>query len=190
MDPRLSRDESAIRAKLKLTSMREIPIFDPARKPGWWTNYVKVSEYAVSHYDLATGSWRTKLGEYARSPEDETILLFDSLADAESYGENYVLEHPDRYCKVFDSTGKEGEPVRTVHHPSETAKMIGLPAAKKRIGWGILWLSVATTCVLADLKITGTVILGAVVGSKFLGSGIIQLTSGIVGVIEHRRRRI
>jgi hypothetical protein len=168
--------------------MREIPILDPVRKPGWWTNYINPTDYAVSHYDLATGSWRTKDGAYSQSPEEETILVFDSLPGAEAYCENYVLEYPGRYCKVFDSTGRESEPVRIIRHPDETAQMSGLPAARKRIGWGILWLSVATTCVLADLKITGTVILGAVVGSKFLGSGIIQLTSGIVGIIEHRRR--
>jgi len=82
-----------------------IRLYDSARFPPHWSGIVGSTQFAVSHYDYKTGTWRTAAGNYSNSPEEETVLLFDAFAEAERYCREHVEEVPSIFRRVYDHQG-------------------------------------------------------------------------------------
>jgi hypothetical protein len=169
--------------------MQEVRLYDPARKPSHWTALIHAGDFAVCHFDYKTGTWRTARGTYSASPEEETVLLFETLDEAQQYCTGYVFQHPEIFCRIYDSRGTSEGLVEAIYPPA-IAKKIHSPASGRRhLGRGALQLTISALCVYVDWRVTGEVILGAVVGSKFLYSGLNSIVQGVDAVVTSRRQK-
>jgi hypothetical protein len=166
--------------------VKEIRIYDSARDPRHFSALVEKSQYVVSHYDYKTGTWRTSRGKYASCPEEETILIFDALAEAENYCREHVEKVPSLFCKIYDWRGAGEGQIEAIYPRKIAEKIQGPRAARVQLLKGLLLLLIAALCVFVDWRLGGPVILGVVVGSKFLTSGIALTVQGVVGMIESR----
>ncbi|MCU1263419.1 MAG: hypothetical protein JWO80_6304 [Bryobacterales bacterium] len=146
------------------------------------------SQFAVFHFDYRTGTWRTAEGNYSNSPEEETVLLFDNFAEAEAYCRDQVARVPSIFCRIYDRRGTAEGEVAEIYPPKIAAKVQGPKAARKKLTNGVLLLLASGLCVLVDWRLGGPVILGVVVGSKFLTSGIMRVVEGFSGLMEHRSK--
>jgi hypothetical protein len=169
--------------------MQEVRLYDPGRKPPHWTALIREGQFAVCHFDYKTGTWRTARGTYSALPEEETILIFESLDEAQSYGRNFVLIQPTLFCRLYDSRGTAEGLVETIYPPSIADKIQGPASGRRHIGRGLLQLTVSALCVYVDWRITGIVILGAVVGSKFLYSGLNSIVQGVDAIVKSRNQK-
>ena len=144
--------------------MQRLKLYDPTRKPTDWTGLVHEGQYAVFHSDLATDIERTPEGNYLQPGEDSTCMVFDSLAEAESYCEAKVEQIPNLRCDIYDHTGKSKPPVLTY------VNKIHLNADNKRANWG--WAMVAASLPVFWITWTyhGTQVIPLIVGfNLFLG---------------------
>jgi hypothetical protein len=171
-----------------LWDVESIRIYDPERKPQHWNLGMKDSQFAVFHYDYQTGTWRTAQGTYSKSPEEETVLLFDSLAEAEAYCREQVEKVPSVFCRIYDRRGTAEGEVKAIYSRKIAAKILGPKAARKKLTHGALLLLASGLCVLVDWRLGGPVILGVVVGSKFLTSGIMRVVEGFSGLMDNRAK--
>lgn len=166
--------------------MLPVRLHDPARKPEHWSGLIREGQFAVSHFDYQTGTWRIANGDYSRTPEEEVILLFDSFAEAESYCRAHVELVPTLFCRVYDHRGSVEGLVTEVFHRKIAEREHGPNASRRKIRNGLFQLSAGMLCVLVDWWWGGPVILGVVIGSKFLTSGVVRLVQGLAGQLEAR----
>lgn len=166
--------------------MKEIRLYDEARKPAHWSGWIAQGQFAVSHFDYKTGTWRTATGEYSNFPEEETILLFDSFADAELYCREEVERKPALFCRIYDQRGTAEGTVAEIYARQVEAREDGPQACWRKIRNGGLHLLLGVFCVAFDWWLGGPVILGVVVGSKFLISGTVRVIQGVAGLLEAR----
>ena len=115
----------------------QLKLYDPARKPADWTGVLHAGQFAVFHSDVATDIERSADGHYLQPGEDSTCLVFDSLAEAETYCETKVEEIPNLRCDIYDHTGKSKPPLLTY------VNKIHLKAGSTRAKWG--WALVAAS---------------------------------------------
>jgi hypothetical protein len=160
--------------------VQRLKLYDPARKPAEWTGLVHSGQYAVFHSDLATDIERTPEGHYLQPGEDSTCLVFDSLAEAESYCEAKVEQIPSLRCDIYDHTGKSKPPMLSY------VNKIHLNAPAKRAYWG--WALVAASLPLFwDAWIHhGTHVISMVVGVNLVFGGL-RLVYWGAGSAEKRR---
>jgi hypothetical protein len=164
---------------------KDILIHDPARRPSYFAGLMGENEAAVFHYDLATGTMRTASGRYASSPEENTALIFDSAAEAESYCRVAVEANPALFCKIFDRGVSEGR-AKAIYPAAYVEKEFSRRASKRKVATGVGLILISALCVLVDWKLGGPVILGVVVGSKFLWQGLNRVVEGMAGLRERR----
>ena len=169
--------------------MQEVRLYDPARKPPYWTALIRKGQFAVCHFDYKTGTWRTAQGSYSAFPEQETVLIFETLDEAQHYCREYVLRHPKLFCRVYDSRGTAEGLVETIYPPAIAAAIRGPASGRRHLGRGFLQLTTSALCVYVDWRITGIVILGAVVGSKFLFSGLNSIVQGVDAIVKSRKQK-
>jgi hypothetical protein len=168
---------------------QEVRLYDPTRRPPHWTALIREGQFAVCHFDYKSGTWRTARGTYSASPEEETIFLFDSLEEARWYCREFVATHTALFCRIYDRRGTAEGLLETVYAPGIAEKLVSEAAGRRHIWRGILQLSVSVLCVYVDWRITGEVILGAVVGSKFLFSGLNSIVQGIAVTSAAREQK-
>src|SRR4029077_6931475 len=94
-----------------------------------WTGLVHPGQFAVFHSDVSTDVEKTPEGHYLSPDEDSTCLVFDSLAEAESYCEAKVEAISNLRCDIYDHTGKSQPPVLTyvnrAHVQAPATRVIG-----------------------------------------------------------------
>jgi hypothetical protein len=168
--------------------MQEVRLYDPARKPPHWTALFRAGQFAVCHFDYKTGTWRTPRGTYSASPEEETVLIFETLDEAKHYCAEYVIQQPAIFCRIYDSRGTSEGLVETVYPPAIAAKLQSPTSGRRHLGRGALQLTVSALCVYVDWRVNGEVILGAVVGSKFLYSGLNSIVQGVDAIVTSRKQ--
>jgi hypothetical protein len=114
--------------------MRQLKLYEPARKPAEWTGLLHAGQFAVFHSDVATDIERSGDGRYLQPGEDSTCVVFDSLDEAEAYCETKVDEIPHLRCDIYDHTGKSKPPLLTY------VNKIHLKAGSKRakLGWALV----------------------------------------------------
>jgi hypothetical protein len=165
-----------------------IRIYDPDRNPRHWNTLLADSQAAVMHYDVKTGTWRKEDGDYSSSPAEETVLVFDSLDEARVYCREHVETHPSLLCRIYDRRGSAEGEVDAIYSRSVAEKILGPAVARKKIASGALLLLASGACVLADWRLGGPVIIGVLVGSKFLTSGIMKVVEGFSGLLDSRAK--
>jgi hypothetical protein len=160
--------------------VQRLKLYDPARKPTEWTGLVHEGQYAVFHSDIATDIERTPEGSYLQAGEESTCLVFDSLAEAESYCESQVERLPHLRCDIYDYTGKSKPPMLTYVNKAH------LKAPAKMANWG--WLMVAASLPAFWLAwfYHGTQVIPLVVGVNLLFGGL-RLVYWGKGGIEKRQ---
>ena len=166
--------------------MQSFRLNDPNRNPPHWSARIQPGQYAVSHFDYKTGTWRTAAGNYSESPEEEIIFVFDSLTQARQYCQDYVVHHSTMFCRIYDHRGSAEGLVAKVYFPKVAAREQGLPAARNKMKHGALHLLAGLGCLALDWRLGGPVILGVVVGSKFFTVGLVRLVQGVAGLLESR----
>jgi hypothetical protein len=167
---------------------QRIRIYDPDRNPPYWNRLLADSQVAAMHYDLKTGTWRKEDGDYSNSPEEETVLVFDSLDEARAYCREHVEKNPSLFCRLYDRRGTAEGELEAVYARAVAEKTLGPAAARKKLGMGALLLVVSGACVFVDWRLGGPVIIGVLVGSKFLTSGIMRVVEGLSGLMDSRAK--
>jgi hypothetical protein len=169
--------------------MEEIRFYDSTRRPAYWTALVRKDQFTVCHFDYKTGTWRTAQGTYAVSPDQETIFIFETLDEARTYCREFVAIHPSLFCRIYDYRGNMDGLLETVYPARIAEKLLAAGSGHGHLWRGMLQLAASALCVYADWRITGVVILGAVVGAKFLFSGLNSIVQGIAAVAETRKQK-
>jgi hypothetical protein len=163
--------------------MQRLKLYDPSRKPAEWTGLVHSGQYAVFHSDIATDVEKTPEGQYLKSGEDSICLVFDSLAEAESYCENRVDKIPSLRCDIYDYTGKSKPPMLTY------VNRIHLKAPAKRAYWGWALVTASLPCFGYAWYFQGTRVIPLVVGINLLFAGLRLVYWGKGGTEKRRAQR-
>jgi hypothetical protein len=160
-----------------------LKLYDPARKPAEWTGLVHAGQYAVFHSDIATDVEKTPDGRYLKPGEDSTCLVFDSLAEAESYCEAKVEEIPSLRCDIYDHTGKSRPPMLTY------VNKVHVRAPARRVYWG--WALVASSLPLfwIEWHWHGTLVVPMVVGINLVIAGLRMVYWGKGGSEKRKATR-
>jgi hypothetical protein len=160
--------------------MQQLKLYDPARKPADWTGLLHAGQFAVFHSDVATDIERSVDGHYLQPGEDSTCMVFDSLAEAETYCETKVEEIPNLRCDIYDHTGKSKPPLLTY------VNKIHLKAGSTRAKWG--WALVAASLPFFWIAHHwgNTLVIPMVIGVNLVLAGL-RLVYWGKGGIEKRR---
>jgi|tagenome__1003787_1003787.scaffolds.fasta_scaffold19540480_1 hypothetical protein len=160
--------------------MQQLKLYDPARKPADWTGLLHAGQFAVFHSDVATDIERSADGHYLQPGEDSTCMVFDSLAEAETYCETKVEEIPNLRCDIYDHTGKSKPPLLTY------VNKIHLKAGSTRAKWG--WALVAASLPFFWIAHHwgNTLVIPMVIGVNLVLAGL-RLVYWGKGGIEKRR---
>jgi hypothetical protein len=157
--------------------MQEIKLYDPARTPSNWTDLVRPGQYAVFRTDV-----RSDL-ELLSPGQDSTCLVFDSLAEAETYCEASVDRIPNLRCDIYDHTGKSKPPTLTYVNKAH------LKSPQKRVYWGWLLVAASLPCFWIEWHWNGTLIIPVIVGVNLLFAGLRTVYWGAGGVETRRSTR-
>lgn len=160
--------------------MQQFKLYDPARKPTEWTSMVRAGQFAVFHSDVATDVERSPEGNYLQSDEDSTCLVFDSLAEAESYCESKVAQFPQLRCDIYDHTGKSKPPMLTY------VNKIHLKAGSTRATWGWTMVVASLPCFWIAWVYHGTSVISLVVGLNLFFGGLRMIYWGKGGAEKRR----
>jgi hypothetical protein len=160
--------------------MQQLKLYDPARKPADWTGLLHAGQFAVFHSDVATDIERSADGHYLQPGEDSTCMVFDSLAEAETYCETKVEEIPNLRCDIYDHTGRSKPPLLTY------VNKIHLKAGSTRAKWG--WALVAASLPFFWIAHHwgNTLVIPMVIGVNLVLAGL-RLVYWGKGGIEKRR---
>jgi hypothetical protein len=160
--------------------MQQLKLYDPARKPADWTGLLHAGQFAAFHSDVATDIERSADGHYLQPGEDSTCMVFDSLAEAETYCETKVEEIPNLRCDIYDHTGKSKPPLLTY------VNKIHLKAGSTRAKWG--WALVAASLPFFWIAHHwgNTLVIPMVIGVNLVLAGL-RLVYWGKGGIEKRR---
>jgi len=120
--------------------MRQVLLYDPTRVPrSGWHWFVR-GKYAVFLSDVESSAPLTADGLPVNSAAEYFCLLFDSLADAETYSREHVKKIRRLKCEVFDSAGRTNPPV-SVFVNDEFAHTLDSEAKGSAWFAGDLWRS-------------------------------------------------
>ena len=163
--------------------MHSLKLYDPARKPAEWTGLVHPGQFAVFHSDVSTDVEKTAEGRYLQPGEDSTCLVFDSLAEAESYCEAKVNQITHLRCDIYDHTGKSKPPMLTY------VNKIHLTAPAKRVYWG--WVLVVASLPLfwIEWHWHGTLVVPMIIGINLIFAGLRLVYWGKGGTEKRRAER-
>jgi hypothetical protein len=163
--------------------MQQIELYDPNRRPANWTDCVHAGQYAVFHSDRATNVERTPDGRYLRTEDKSTCMIFDSLAEAESYSEEKVEALPRVRCDIYDHTGKSRPPLLTYVNKQF------LNAPKKHAYWGWAMVAARLPCFWIEWHWHGTLVVPMIVGLNLIFAGLRLVYWGAGGVEKRRSVR-
>lgn len=160
--------------------MQELKLYAPSRKPAEWTGLIHPGQYAVFHSDVSTDVEKTPDGRYLQPDEDSTCLVFDSLAEAESYCESKVEAISNLRCDIYDHTGKSRPPMLTYVNEAHAKA----PASRVYWGWALVAASVPLFWI--EWHWNGTLVVPLVVGINLVFAGL-RLVYWGTGGIERRQ---
>jgi hypothetical protein len=168
---------------VRFSAVLRLKLYDHTRKPAEWTNLVHAGQYAVFHSDIATDVEKTPDGRYLKPGEDSTCLVFDSLAEAESYCEAKVEEIANLRCDIYDHTGKSRPPMLTYVNKAH------VKAPARRVYWG--WALVAASLPLfwIEWHWHGTLVVPMVVGINLVFAGLRMVYWGKGGSEKRKATR-
>lgn len=93
---------------------------------------------------------------------------------------------PSSFCRIYDHRGSAEGRVAEIYSREITERDHSPRAARRKLWNGIAQLTFGILCVLVDWWWGGPVILGVVIGSKFLTSGVVRIVQGAAGLMESR----
>ena len=149
----------------------------------YWGPAMTDSQCAVFHFDVKTMSMRDSQGQAAPQDKD-ACLIFDSLTDAERYCQERIADTPALGCRIY---GHDGTVVRTFVDAGVYGKHHGQPAARRNLVVGGACLAVGAACVAVDAWSGWSLIIGVVLGLRFLWVGTVKLAEGIGAALDGRR---
>jgi hypothetical protein len=152
-------------------------------KATYWGPPMTDSQYAVFHFDVKTMSMRDAQGQAAPQDKD-ACLIFQSLEDAERYCQEKIADTPAFGCRIY---GHDGTVARTFVDDGVYGKYHGRPAARRNLVVGGVCLAVGATCVAVDAWSGWSLIIGVVLGLRFLWVGTVKLAEGIGATLDGKR---
>jgi len=136
------------------------------------------SQCAVFHFDVKTMSARDAEGRMA-SPPNDAPLMFASLAEAENYAKQKIAAIPGLGCRIYD---RDGKTLGTFTDTHVYEQFHGLPAAKRNLIVGTVCLVVGAGLVSLDAWLGFRLIVGVLLGVRFLWTAAIRLMDGFAGL--------
>lgn len=165
--------------------MREIRVYDDDRQPVWRQSLAP-GEVAAFTVDARTGRHVTGRGLRPASHWLRTCLVFPSLDEAVAHAEGHVREFPNVAVRIYDADAPESTPTQVVANDEALAGVS--PARAKRLAaWGGLLIAIGIGLFVLDWINGWLLILGAVIGSKFLTVGVMRLGEGLNHLWERRK---
>lgn len=116
--------------------MIELKLHDPVRNPPSWTEIIRPGQYVAFAKTADTGGACDSDGRTFRDVEATTCLLFDTLAEAETFCRRKVELASNVRFEIFDSTGRANPPLLVIVHPSKAARLEGNPRGMRLRTWG------------------------------------------------------
>ena len=133
--------------------MIALRLFDPSRKPASWTEIVQPGQYSAFAKTIDTGAPCDADGQPFPAIEDATCLVFDSLAEAETFCRQQVERVSDVRFEIFDSTGRANSALLLIVHPAKAARLEGNPRGLRvRARIAIILLIVAAASFWYNLR--------------------------------------
>jgi len=114
------------------------------------------SQFAVFHFDVKT-----------MTMSESKPLVFDTFSVAQAHCREQIVSDPTQGCRIYNHDGKivqtfSDERTYTQHH--------GKPAAKRSLIIGVICLLVGASSVALDAWLGWRLILGVLLGVRFLWS--------------------
>ena len=134
------------------------------------------SQCAVFHFDVKTMSARDAEGR--ESPASNTPLIFETRAQAELYSEDKIATTPGLGCRIYDHDGKI---LATFANPQVYERLHGQPSARRSLLVGMVCLVVGVGLISLDVWMGLRLILGVLLGVRFLWVAASNLIDGVAG---------
>ncbi len=119
--------------------------------------------------------------------KESACTVFDSLDDAEAFVQRRVVEVPTVRCRIYDSRGLAGQPVREIsgaEHKGDSE----ISSRFRRWGAAILLLGGIVLGIL-DWQSDFTRMWPGTLAARMIPVGLILLVTELVIVIEARRKK-
>jgi hypothetical protein len=146
-----------------------------AAKSSYWGPSLSPDQFAVFHFDVKTMSMRDAEGNFLTSGND-TPLIFATLPEAQDYCRRRTAEKPALGCRILDYQGKV---VQSFSDAETYDRHHGRPAAKRNIAVGTACLIAGACSVALDAWFGWRLILGVLLGMRFMWVGASRLMDGI-----------
>ncbi|MBK6428264.1 MAG: hypothetical protein IPF82_19375 [Blastocatellia bacterium] len=165
--------------------MREVHVYDDARQPVWRQTLLP-GEVAAFTVDARTGRHVTERGLRPAVHWLRTCSVFPSLEDAVAHAEKHVREYPDVAIRIYDADAPESSPIHVVANDEALA---GVPPAraKRLAAWGTFLIAIGIGLFVLEWFSSWLLVLGAIIGSKFLTVGVMRLGEGLNHLWERRK---
>jgi len=129
-------------------------------------------------------SLRDAQGEYLSSGNDAP-LIFENFLSAETYCREKNAATPSLGCRIYDHKGKV---VQSFSNEAIYERYHGQPAARRSLWIGIACLVAGIGGIALDAWLGWRLILGALLGIRFLWAGTATAIDGIVGLRAARAK--
>jgi len=146
-----------------------------SQRATYWGPAMTESQYAVFHFDVKTMSMREG---------DDVPLIFKGLDEAERYSRGKIASAPGVGCRIYD---RDGEIVGTFADTQVYESIHGRPAARRSLLTGTVYLVIRVGLISLDVWLGFRLILGILLGVKFLWVAGVKLIDGITG-LEHNKK--
>jgi hypothetical protein len=113
----------------------ELKLHDPDRNPPSWTEILRPGQYVAFAKTADTGATCDSDGRTFQEVEAATCLVFDTLAEAETFCRRKVGLASNVRIEIFDSTGRANSPLLVIVHPSKAARLEGNPRGMQLRTW-------------------------------------------------------
>jgi hypothetical protein len=147
----------------------------------YWAGHLAPGEVALFHF-LGKSRMLCKAdGTLGATPATK----FADADGARAYAQQYVDAHPDRGCRLYDSTGERVEEIRGAAVP---AQRYSRKDAKRDLIIGAAGFLLIPIGILIDWWVGWTLFLGMILGTKFVLVGILKLSDSIAALMERDPR--
>jgi len=171
--------------------VRAVRVFDPHRRSANWTEIVRPDQIVVFTKNVDTGAACDADGQPFPSPDEATLLLFDSLDEARGFCEGRVATNPAIQFDLYDAEGKANAPLLTIVSATRASTLETHPAALRRRTLTALGLMTGAAVSVVGGIIrddNGTFVLPFVLGiCLFVAGGRLLLMN--LGIRDAERRR-
>jgi hypothetical protein len=155
---------------------RTLSLFDETVQPSSWNERMTAGEYAIHYSDFSGFSGNTP-----------SCTVFGSLAEALAYASDQISHRPTLRCRIYDSQGFIGKPIRELRGSSYKGEN-DLSPRFRRWGGSVLFLGGLLLIVL-DWMHDFTLSWPAMIGMRMIFPGLALLITEIVIVFYARRKR-